>query len=349
MTSRPSTFEAYWALEISTLEKLIAEERDDAKRERHLDRLLHVQEIRQNYIDSLVLHAQNAASSSSAASGSCPPPANIYRHAKSELPNPNPISALTRVLTGLDLAVRDISMRLIPISDARLAVSRCVLSMAGVTKVQKFVKRKLSSEPGSFDRIRAQLLEWADGTTTVPLQSIKIANACRKVKDWLKAAPDEELMPEDNSDSDTSDASDGAAMLSLTYQQGDTSKRDGAGWQSAQKCLAKDVRFVPLGPVWLKNSADDTVGGQHIDSTFSGLRTRPELRVLQEIGKRFFLGAKQPDIIPKNIDGTCGTGSLPCCFAMPVMAPSRNTDLHPFALTRPCRCDMCPCLPQCAS
>ena len=89
---------------------------------------------------------------------------------------------------------------------------------------------------------------------------------------------------------------------------GDTSVPHGKGWEDAKGMQCKDPRFVPLGPVWLpdadrENLPKECVGRMQIDPTFSGLQRDREHAVVQEIGRKFFLGPKQPDIIPPNIDG----------------------------------------------
>lgn len=135
------------------------------------------------------------------------------------------------------------------------------------------------------------------------------------VQDWFMALPDE--LFEDPSDDEESDmdmqqpqapAQQQNAPLALTLRTGDTSKHDGAGWSEGNKCLRMDPRFKPLGPVLLPDEPADPgrpkVGSRRIDPTFSGLYDPKFARVVQELGKILFAGAKQPGVIPANMDGS---------------------------------------------
>ena len=145
------------------------------------------------------------------------------------------------------------------------------------------------------------------------------AVASKPVKAWLDAVAwsPENFLEVHNVDS--SDEDDDAMPI------GDTSVEHGKGWTDAQEYLEKDPRFVEAGLVWLEDSdVEGGVGRMRIDPTYTGLTSRREQRVLQEFGKHFFLGPKQPHVIPPNVDGGFVRLMASDLFIRPSADPSKQ-------------------------
>lgn len=180
-----------------------------------------------------------------------------------------------------------------------------------VARIRGHIKKR-RREAKSDDEIREELSKLNDEAAGAGFNAKdhplgKIAKAALACDDATVGRIFRDLDDESDTSADDEHAEPtggaGDALL-LTHQVGDTSVKAGVGWRRGKEQLDQDPRYVPPGPVWLKDARDDTVGGSCIDSTVSGLREPRQHRVLQEIGKRFFLGPKQPDIIPPQVDGT---------------------------------------------